>query len=236
MSTFHFPSSGAAAVSPSFTLVGTAWGDTSQADRVRLEHKLFESVSTALTDKTVTVANAFTGNILVRQFVSDPYIRATEFSGLSSSGTNTHTGVIRCSESVLTVNAFTVAKTYLVSPDGTVGLLLNDLLSRDIEFTVDGSPSTRLFFNTAATNSTNQLPGSRLVVEMGVKITASTTSGTATMRFGNPAGTADFAQATGLTTDLCPWFGLSRNIFNLDNFNYKSVRVGDGMSVSERTW
>jgi len=53
--------------------------------------------------------------------------------------------------------------------------------------------------------------GDRIIIEIGLH-GATPTLVVIDMKFGDPSATADFALTEGLTTDLCPWVSLSRDV------------------------
>jgi hypothetical protein len=92
--------------------------------------------------------------------------------------------------------------------------------------------ATRIRAQTAVTAVTTQ-PGDRIVVEIGGKATAPSTSATYTMRQGDSAAT-DFALTSALTTDLNPWCEFSKDLYATGLNNFQFLKVGDGMSVGEK--
>jgi hypothetical protein len=220
---FYLVQTGVAAISPAFD---AGWGQTGQADRLRLVLQSDSKAATTLTDKTVTIPITTTQNILNRQFVSEPLTVPTTISGTISA-------VVRCLESALTANGFLQIVARVVSFDGITvrGTLFSG--ATDLEF--DATATTRINFGGAVT-TVNALQGDRVVVEIGVAAAAPTAATTATQRFGNSA-TTDFALTSALTTDLNPWVEFSTTFTvskPMSNNNYQFVKVGDGMSVTER--
>lgn len=234
---FHLPSSSAApTVTPAFD---AAWNDTSQADRMVLAYAGVtvdagkENDRTPLVDKVVNVPVTTTQNILVRQYVSDP-IPAQHY--ISPDGNGWCWFAMRVGENLATVNC-TLAMVIRLTSDGVDAIRLtpSGVLTNITEMDLDTAPSSRFVLVTCPEFISR--PGDRVVLEVGVKATAPTTSGTATLRFGNPIATNDFTLTNGTTTDLCPLLQFqSIYLFNgPDNNNYRTgVRAGDGFSVSGR--
>lgn len=223
---FYFPAEGSGApdISPAFD---AGWEQTGQATRLKLLYKKTLSVlSTLADDGTRTVPITTTQDILCNQFVSAPIPPCRiDASCLVSS-------VIRVLASATTENCTLAYIVKVVSNDGTVvrGTLISNF-SAGASFVA--TAATRILAAAAVTALTTQ-PGDRIVVELGAHAAAPSTSGTYTMRQGNSAAT-DFALTSALTTDLNPWIEFSKDLFNVDNQNTKAVRVGNGMSASERT-
>jgi hypothetical protein len=183
---FYLPSSGAPPVSPAFD---SSWTTTTSADRIRC---VTSPSSTALTDKTVSVAISHN---LFRQYVSDQ-IGVVSFSGTTLSG------VVRCSQTSGSNQQLDILA-YLYHSDTTTTSLL--------AIVTTGSIST--IFKTIALSaqtlaSVSSSNGDRIVIEIGDDATSSST---VTERFGDNAG-SDFALTSGLTTDLNPWMEFSANI------------------------
>lgn len=224
MTRFYFPSSGNAPnISPAFD---AGWEQTGQADRLILIPKLQLDVATSRTGKQVTVPITTTQDILARQFVSGP-IPPTSFKT-----TDTLSAVIRCVESANTINATLAIVVKIVSQDGnTVRGTIYSSFSVDSEFPT--TDATRIVSSVNLTALQTQ-PGDRLVIELGVHAAAPTASGNATLRFGNNSTSGDFALTSGLTTDLNPWFELSKDLWATVFNNQQFVKVGDGMSTGEK--
>lgn len=226
MTRFYFPSSGNAPnISPAFD---AGWEQTGEADRLTLIPKLQLDVATSRTGKQITVPITTTQDILCRQFVSSP-IPPTNFRT-----TDTLSAVVRCVESAGTINATLAVVVKVVSQDGSVvrGTLYSNF-NIGSEFPISGSDATRIVSSVNLTALQTQ-PGDRLVIEVGVHVAAPTASGSASVRFGNNSTSGDFALTSGLTTDLNPWFELSKDLWATPFNNYQQVKVGDGMSVGEK--
>lgn len=213
--------SGAPSVSPAFD---AGWEQTGQATRLKLLRKTgLSALSTLANTGTRTVPITTTQDILGNQFVSDP-IPPQRIIGTVSY-------VSRVLESASTANVTLAVVLRVVSQDGgTVRGTLFSTFNTGTEFGT--SASTRIVSAQAVTPLTTQ-PGDRLVLEVGGHAAGPTAGTTYTMRFGTSAS-SDFALTSGLTTDLNPWLELSQDLWAGLPVNYQAVRVGDGLSVSER--
>lgn len=222
---FYLPAEGAGVpnISPAFD---AGWEQTGQATRLKLLNKKMLSALSALADNgTRTVPITTTQDILCNQFVSDPIPPQTiDIDCLVSA-------VIRVLESATTANVTLAVVIKIVSQDGgTVRGTLFSTFNTGTEFAA--TAATRIVSQTAVTKVVTQ-PGDRIVVEIGGHAAGPTAATTYTMRQGFNAAT-DFALTAALTTDLNPWVEFSKDLFNVDNNNYKSLDVGDGMSTTEK--
>ena len=226
MTRFYFPSSGNAPnISPAFD---AGWEQTGEADRLILIPKLLLDVATSRTGKQITVPITTTQDILARQFVSGP-IPPTNFKT-----TDTISAIVRCVESATTINASLAIVVKIVSQDGSIvrGTLYSNF-NIDSEFPASGSDATRIM-NSVNISALQTLPGDRIVIEVGVHAAAPSAGGTASVRFGNNSTSGDFAMTSGLTTDLNPWFEMSKDLWATVFNNQQFVKVGDGMSTGEK--
>jgi hypothetical protein len=224
---FYFPieGSGTPNISPSFD---AGWEQNGQATRLKLlNKKQLSSLSTIADTGTRTVPITTTQDILCNQFVSDPIPpQRIDTSCLFSL-------IIRCFESATTANVTLAVVVRVVSQDGgTVRGTLFSNFNQDTEFALSASAATRIVAQTAVTAVTTQ-PGDRIVVEIGGHAAGPTAATSYTMRQGDSA-TTDFALTTALTTDINPWCEFSKDLFNVDNNNYKTLRADNGISVGER--
>ncbi len=216
------------AVSPAFD---SNWEQTGEATRRKLYVKSTLLVLTAITNKQITVPITTTQDILNVQFVSDPIpTQNIDTSVLFSM-------VVRCSENATTNNAHIAYSLRVCSQDGgTIRGTLASSFANASEFPLTASAATRIIGSatTIAVTALVTLPGDRLVLEVGVHVSAPTAAGSAIQRFGNNAA-SDFALTTALTTDLNPWAELSRDVFGTVLNNYQSVKGGAGiLSFGER--
>lgn len=150
--------------------------------------------------------------------------------------TGTVSLVIRCSENATTNNA-TLAVIVTVFPGGKINSdpdrgTLFSVFGTDTEFPLTASSATRIITAQAITPLVT-LPGDRISVQIGARATGPTAAGSFILRAGYSAA-SDFALTSALTTDLNPWVEFSQNIFAADFNNYQFVKVGNGMSVSEK--
>ena len=227
---FYFPAEGSGVpnISPAFD---AGWEQTGQATRLKLLYKQgLSDLSTIGANGTRTVPITTTQDILCNQFVSDPIpTQRIDTDCLVSM-------VIKCLESATTANVSLALVVKVVSQDGaTVRGILYSNFNIDTEFAT-GSAATRIRSQVAVSLVTTQ-PGDRLVVEVGGHAASPTAATTYTMTQGDN-NAADYALTTALTTTLNPWIEFSKNLFNVDNQNYKSVKVSSGntgiMSLGER--
>lgn len=206
---------------------GAGWEDTISGNLVRLQllRKTALPTLSTLTDTSSTVPITTTQDILNAKFVSDP-IPPQRIIGTVSL-------VIRCSEDATTTNATLAVQIRVLSQDLNTqrGILFSNF-DQDTEFALTASAATRIVNAQAVTELTTQ-PGDRIAVEMGVHATAPSVAGSAVLRYGTSAAT-DFALTSGLTTDLNPWIEFSQDIWDADLNNYQFVKVGDGMSTTEK--
>lgn len=224
MTRFYFPSSGNAPnISPAYD---SGWEQTGSADRLILIPKLQLDVATSRTGKQISVPNTTTQDILFRQFVSGP-IPPTNFKT-----TDTVSAIIRCVESTANANASLAIVVKVVSQDGSVvrGILYSNF-NIDSEFPT--TDATRIM-NSVNISALQTQPGDRLVIETGIHVATPSGSGNATLRFGNNSTSGDFAMTSGLTTDLNPWFEISKDLWATVFNNQQFVKVGNGMSVGEK--
>lgn len=221
---FYLPSALTSPVSPSFD---AGWEQTGQAVRRRMFPKLKLSASEALTVSTsVTVPITTTQDILCAQFISDP-LRAQRVLGTMSLVLG------KLFENANSNNVTLAVVLKGVQQDGTLISTLFSNFNQDTEFPLTANSATRIV-NAQALTPTTMPEGWRLVLEVGGHATSPTAAGSFTMKFGSPAGTADFALTSGLTTDLIPWLELSEDVLPAMPNNYQFVRADSGMSVSEK--
>lgn len=201
---FYLPSSGAAPVSPAY---GSAWEQTSAATRGPLVTAV---TNTAFADFTDTETNSSnTWDVLHRQFISAGF-----------PGPGTISGTISCevfgreSSTGRDFNPAMVVR--VVSNDGSteVGVLLSTQLAAEW-----GNSNASRHFNAITVSSLAVSAGDRLVVELGFRATnTDTTSGTDTMRFGDPTANSDLPANTNTSTENRTWVELS-----VDPFGFPTV-------------
>ncbi len=224
---FYFDTSTSPPVNPPFD---GGWEQTGSTIRGKLAQKNLLTTATALADTTVTTAITTSQDYLIAQFTSEP-LPATGWLS-SPAAAAAMTLVVRVSESVATVNAVLAILLKVVSQDGQTSrgnLFAN--FAVDTEWAVAGSDATRIANQSHIAMITQG--GDRLVLEIGAHLASPSTSGSVTMRFGMSAA-SDFALTSGLTTDLNPWLEVGETLRATRANNYQFIKVGDGMSVSER--
>jgi len=228
---FHLHSSGSIAPlnNPAFD---AGWEQTGQATRLPMDVVTQKSAASALTTSSaITVPITTTQQILCYQFTSNQVFkpRRLDASVLLSM-------VIRTHENAGTNNAFLayVLRAFSAQGDRSLGTLASSMTNAGTEFTTGNV--TRIFGNgtstVALTNTVLSEPW-RLVLDIGAHAQGPTAAGSFTLRTGNDAA-SDFALTSALSTDLNPWMELSSRLDSLVLNNYQHVRVGDGMSVSEK--
>lgn len=224
---FYLPAEGSAAasVSPAFD---AGWEVTTGASRLQLLEKLtLSTTSTIANSRTVSTAITTTQDYLHDQYISGP-IPPQNITGTVSfvvSVTQTPAPVAPA----LTL-AF-IAK--VISNDGnTVRGTLLSVFGTDTQYSPSSSFATRIVNAQAVTAVTTQ-PGDRLLIEVGTHANAPAKASGVIFSLGDN-NASDFALTSGLTTTLNPWVEFSQNIWSSDTNNYQFVKVGDGMSVSEK--
>lgn len=197
----YLPSTGAAAISPAFS---SGWEDTSVADRkAAVATRIGSSFGSQA--KTVAIGSA-PYDILLRQYVYGPIAAQTI--------TGTVLGQILALENFASnIDAEPQIRIFVVNAAGTT--IRGTLLDFDSNATADSHE----FSNTGVNGVNRQFPrggsasvtsvtsqnGDYLVIEVGArKTSASSSSRSATLRFGDNSGT-DLAQDETTTTDNNPW-------------------------------
>lgn len=221
---FYFPATGSGVpdISPA---VNSGWEQTA-VTRLRLLDKNKLALRTALANASaLTVPITTTQDIVRFQFVSEPLLAQLIDTSC------TFSLVVRVFENATTNNVTLAVVVRVVAPDGTIRGTLFSNFNTGTEFALSAAAATRIVSATAVTAVTVQT-GDRIVVEIGGHATAPTAAGSYTVRLGNNAAT-DFALTAALTTDLNPWCEFSQNLFPEVIGNFKSLKVGNGMSVTE---
>jgi hypothetical protein len=204
---FYLPSSGTAPVTPP---TPTGWDGTSgYVVRPCATTKSNTALTTKSNSKTVSTSGT---NYLNVVFIS-PQIGAGVISG-------TFSAVLRGAEDSITRSMFHDLIIKVVSADGqtvrgtlyagsTAGTSSGTVGAENEEYAT--SLTTRIKNGIAVTSVTAQT-GDRIQIEIGTKSGYNIASGTASINFGDPSATADFALTSGLTTALCPWVELSATL------------------------
>lgn len=211
---FALSNQGAAPVSPA---VDAGWEQTAVTRYLMLPKYRCVSAVALANAGAVTVPITTTQDIVGFQFVGPPM--------LARRLTGTFSLVVRVFENATTNNVTLAVVAKIVSIDGgTVRGTIFSTFNTGTEFPTSGSAATRIVAAQAITALTTKT-GDRLVVEIGGHAASPSAAGSYTMRFGNPAGTADFARTAALTTDLCPWCELSDDP-DLGRGNYAATGYG----------
>lgn len=199
----------AASVTPAF---GTQWASTTNAIRRKAATSKQNTTLTAETGTDYVETSTSAGNLLHRQYVSDPLISQT-ISGTVSM-------VISGLENDLNADASLQLVVRLVSGDGAVerGVLYgghaaaNNATPGALGQEFDTTNSTRII-NAVAVTPLFAQHGDRLVFEIGHRYAnTSSTSYYASLTVGDPTATSDFALTAGLATNLVPWIELSHEL------------------------
>lgn len=204
---FYLPSTGAAAVSPAFTLSGFSWTDTTQADRIAA---VTTKINSAITDKVCNGTGGTNIDQLFRQYVSAP-IQAQTISG-------TVKGQIRALEELTSNDARAQIVIYVVSNDGSTlrGVLYGgDTATLSSEFSNAGRVNRK--FPRGGAQSLSSVACSandRIVMEIGAR-----RSGTSVHQvylvFGDTTTGADLPEdETTTTATTIPWIEFSADILN----------------------
>ena len=196
---FYLPSSGA---SPLNSLPVSIEWESSGADFFRAPLLTAKSNS-ALADFVATFPNSTTQQMCWAQWVTDPMV-----SGYSFTPADTIKLVVRGLEGGLLVDGYLACMVRVVNGNGSVdrGTVDAWMGTNTVEFAL--SAATRIH-NVSLAGAVNAQAGDRIVVEFGMYGATPSTAYNATLRFGDPSATADFALTHALTTDLCPWIELS---------------------------
>ena len=192
-----------------------------------LESKTAVSAASILNNSTTTtIPITTTQNIMVNAFLSTPLSLGGSISG-------TFSLVIRAFQNATTNNATLAVVVSVVSNDFSInrGTLYSNL-NADTAFPLSASAATRSI-NAGTITPVTSFGGDRVMVEIGAHVAAPSASGSFNLRYGESAAT-DFALTSALTTDLNPWCEFSQDLLGSRLENYKSIRVGNGMSTGER--
>lgn len=201
---FYLPSSGAAAISPSFD---AGWEKTSDADRIKC---VTSKLSTSMTNKSCFTQNADDDyDALNRQYVSDQLI-----GNQTIDASATIRGQIRCLESNSLANFSYAIVAKVVSSDGTTirGTLLSDFSDTGAEFNNSSLTNRSFPASTTVAAQVNALNGDRIVFEIGIrKNGTSSSTRTATLSYGDD-NASDLPVDESEQTALNPWIELSTNL------------------------
>lgn len=192
---WYLPSSGAAAVSPSYD---GGWEETSDADRLKM---VTTKISSAMTNKSATTLST-AGDTLVRQYVGDPLDAQTIDASIRC--------FARALEAATTVDAVSRIVLKVVSNDG--GTVRGTLLSiGDYSTGAEWNTSLRnkSFANGDAPTSVAAQAGDRVVLEIGFNHGAVVSS--ATINFGDDSGT-DLGENETDTAANNPWLEIGQTL------------------------
>lgn len=219
---FYFDSLTAAPVSPSFD---AGWNQTGQASRLALRFKNTLILLTNFGGSSFTVPITTTQNILAYQFVSEPLLaQRIDASCLFSLVTSASQGLAagNCTLAI-------VAK--VVSNDGaTARGTVFSTFSVDTAFAT--TTATRIQTQAAVTALSIQT-GDRLVIELGAHAAAPSSATTYGFIIGYTQN--EYALTSGVGGNATSWCEFSNDLFKGMTNNFQNIKVGDGMSVSERT-
>lgn len=164
--------------------------------------------NTALADTSLTWGSATTQQWIWVQYQSPSMLEA--YSWTTS---DTVSMVVRCLEGSSQNDSHLAYSVRVVSSDGTaVRGTIGLYHATSSEFPTT-TAATRIHNarTGGASNFSSQI-GDRIIIEIGLHGVTPATSASNTMRFGDPTATNDFALTAALTTDLCPWVELSRDV------------------------
>lgn len=223
---FYFQASGSI-VTPNNPGFDANWEQTGQAVRLPLDLKAQQGPQTTLANSSaITVPITTTQDILCYQFVSNQV-----FKPIKLDTSITFSIVMRFLESAISANAFIACSLRAFTADGksSLGTLFTQF-SGGTEFGT--TAATRIIGPSAITALQVDVLW-RPVIEIGAHAAAPTAAQTYTARSGTSAA-SDFALTSGLTTDLNPWFELSRNLNATTMQNFMQVSAKSGISVTEK--
>ena len=107
----------------------------------------------------------------------------------------------------------------VVSADGTTQRgIIGTVMATSSEIPLIASAATRIH-NTVTTGATNfsSQKGDRIIIEIGLHGVTPAIE-VCQMRVGDPIATSDFALTAALTTDLCSWVQIAKNVVLASNF------------------
>ena len=163
--------------------------------------------NTALTNSIRTWASATTQQWCWWQFQSDTLMYTYNWTT-----SDTFSMVIRCLEVNLACDSHLAYVVRVVSGDGSVIRGVIGLYhATSTEFATSAATRIHSARVNGATTFSSQA-GDRIIVEIGLHGVTPSTAYSNTIRIGDPSATGDFALTAGLTTDLCPWVRLSRDV------------------------
>lgn len=203
---FYLPSTGAAAVSPAFTLSGFSWTDTASADRIAA---VTTKINSAVTDKVVAGTGGTGIDQLFRQYVSAP-IGGGPITG-------TVKGQIRTLEELTAADARAQIVIYVVSNDGSTlrGVLYGgDTAALSSEFSNAGRVNRKFPRSSpVSVSSVSAATNDRIVMEIGARRSGSGAVDVYLV-FGDTTTGSDLPEdETTSTSTTLPWIEFSEDLF-----------------------
>lgn len=208
---FYLPASGSPPVTP---VLGSGWEQTTG----------WSALPTDVTKSNTALANGTArtkdDTIAATDRLDRVYVTSQQLAAQTITGT--FSMVQRGFESATANNAWLQVMIRVVSTDGqtqrgtlyagsTATTQSATVGAENQEFQVSGNTATKIK-NALAVSSVSAQAGDRITIEIGYRANNTTSTGSCTLRYGDPTGTADYALTADLTTDLCPWVELSHNV------------------------
>jgi len=201
---FYLPASGTAPLGS--LAVDSSWGRTENLERRPCD---VNKGNTSLTQKSAAWAATATNDWVWVQFQSKCLA-----AGYSWTTADTVSMVLKVAEAAAQVDSHLAYCIRVVSKDGTV-----------VRGTVGVYQATSSEYPTSLANIATRIhdartdgasnfssqAGDRIIIEIGHWGVTPTTN-TVYHNYGDPSATEDYALTAGLTTDLCPWVELSRDV------------------------
>jgi len=201
---FYLPASGTAPLGS--LAVDSQWELSDSLDRRPCD---IVKSNTSLTQKSAVWSSTTTQQWVWVQFQSKRLA-----AGYSWTTSDTVSMVIKVAESVAQVDSHLCYVIRVVSGDGsTIRGTIGSYLTTSSEYPTSlATIATRIHDarTTGASNFSSQA-GDRIIIEIGHH-GVSPSLATVYHNYGDPSATEDYALTAGLTTDLCPWVELSRDV------------------------
>ena len=191
---FYLPNTGAAEISPAFTLE-SSWTATTNADRITMVRSRISS--TMATKAQAAPGTAGGQKWLFRQYVSKPLAAGDVFGALF--------GQIRGLESAANDNIDAISlKVLVVKADATLRGTLLALANYGTVAELATSLRNKIIANGDGLTKVTALDGDRIVAEIGLTNTANGTSVSGSLSFGDDSAT-DLAEDEAATAANNPW-------------------------------
>lgn len=192
---FYLPNTGAAEISPAFTL-GSSWTATTGADRIRMP---VARISSTMTSKVQAApGTAANQKWLFRQYVSDPIRGGGDIFGALF-------GQVRGLESAANDNIDAISlKLLVVDSAGSLRGTLLSLANYGTVAELNTSLRNKIIANGDGLTKVTYQNGDRIVAEIGLTNTTIGTSVSGTLSFGDDSGT-DLAEDETATAANNPW-------------------------------